>query len=294
MAKIKLSGIYKIQHIDGKMYVGSAINIDKRWKLHLAQLHSNRHHSILLQRAWNKYGEVAFKFEVLEIVDNPTKELLEEREQFWMDYYQCYDPEKGYNVAIKAGTNLGIKKSKEARLKLSLARKGCVAWNKDSWKDKVSEEELVAYYQAGNSMGDCKMKFHISLDSIRLILRRNNVMRSPLEGRRQEKFRNKIRMTVIGKPSPRKGIKTEKISWNNGIWKSKASEEEIVEFYKLGNSIQDCHEHFNISVDTIRMVLNKHNVVRTPHEGMILEKAQGKRIKAYKKWRNTNKILVEA
>ena len=294
MSRIKISAIYRIIClITGKGYVGSAIDLKNRWAEHRKQLRGKYHHSILLQRAWNKYGEENFVFEIIELVVKPTKKKLETREQYWIDFYEAANPVKGYNIAPKAGTNLGIKYSKETRLKNSLAHKGMIAWNKDSWKEKVSERDLLAYYQDGNSMGDCKAKFHISLDSIRLVLRRNGIMRSPLEGRKQEKFRNKIRDIITGKTSPKKGIKTG-ISWNRGSWKKKASEKQIIEFYKLGNSLKDCKQKFGISIDTIRMVLLKHNTIRTAHEGMVLEKAQVKRIKAFKKWRNQNKVLVEA
>jgi len=61
------SGIYKISSIDtGDFYIGSSINIKDRWIRHKKDLNKNRHHSIFLQRAWNKYGKSNFLFEVLQ------------------------------------------------------------------------------------------------------------------------------------------------------------------------------------------------------------------------------------
>jgi group I intron endonuclease len=294
MENLQFSGIYRIRNLNtGKGYVGSAKKFNARWNEHKRQLRGNFHHSILLQRSWNKYGQNAFVFEILEVVKNPTKKKLEEREQYWIDLLDVTNPAKGYNIAPKAGTSLGIKRSEETKLRNSLGHKGLPAWNKDSWKTKVSEEELIICYKDGNSMGDCRKKFGISLDTIRLVLKSRGILRSPLEGRKQEKFRNKMREIVSGKPSSKRGIKTGKKSWNSGIWKRKASEKEIVNFYNLGNSLKDCQKHFGISIDTIRMVLNKYNTIRTPQEGMLLPKAQNKRIKAFKKWSH-NRIIIEA
>lgn len=51
-------GVYRwFNTVNGKSYVGSSANINKRKQEHLKGLTSNNHHSIKLQRAWNKYGE---------------------------------------------------------------------------------------------------------------------------------------------------------------------------------------------------------------------------------------------
>ena len=55
-------GIYTIKNIiNGKFYLGSSKNIEKRWNRHLYELRNNRHHSWYLQRAFIKYGENSFK-----------------------------------------------------------------------------------------------------------------------------------------------------------------------------------------------------------------------------------------
>jgi group I intron endonuclease len=121
------SGIYRILNtINGKGYVGSAKVFKNRWQRHITRLRKGTHHSILLQRAWNKYGETFFKFEILEVISNPTKKLLESREQYWIDYYDVVNPDKGYNILPIAGSRLGvndldIKKDKENILNFCIA-----------------------------------------------------------------------------------------------------------------------------------------------------------------------------
>ena len=109
------SVIYAITHLaSGKQYIGSAINYVKRWRDHKWELRHNRHSNIHLQRAWNKYGEDAFEFTILEVV--PDVNQLLEREQHWIDNLDVYA--SGYNRCPIAGSTLGRKLSDETRQKL--------------------------------------------------------------------------------------------------------------------------------------------------------------------------------
>ena len=79
----KRTGIYKIKNIiTEKVYVGSAIDIDNRWRKHKQMINEGDHHSIKLQNSVNKHGIDQFVFE---IVEECKKELLIEREQYWID-----------------------------------------------------------------------------------------------------------------------------------------------------------------------------------------------------------------
>lgn len=89
------------------LYVGStAKSFSHRWGLHKSDLRRNCHANGYLQRAWNKYGEVNFEFETLEVCD---KKILLTREQYWMDILQVCDRSIGYNLVPKAGSREGYK-----------------------------------------------------------------------------------------------------------------------------------------------------------------------------------------
>ena len=106
------SGIYKITNTtNGKVYVGSAVNFDTRWKEHVRELRKGKHHSSALQNAWNKYGEDNFEFSIIEECERIRKVLLG-REQYWMDTLDSVA--NGYNIAKTAGSQLGMKQSPEA------------------------------------------------------------------------------------------------------------------------------------------------------------------------------------
>ena len=96
-------GIYIIKNtVTGKVYVGSSRNVLDRWANHKALLRKKKHHSIKLQRSWDKHGSEAFHFLLVESVDD-TEKLLE-REQVHIDQYESYKPGVGYNMLPKAGS----------------------------------------------------------------------------------------------------------------------------------------------------------------------------------------------
>ena len=108
----KIIGIYSITHIEsGKLYIGSALNVEKRWSEHRAELTYNNHDNQRLQNAWNKYGPHAFEFKILEELPHSTSLL--QREQHWMDKFQSYNRDKGFNIRKKAESNLGLKHKSE-------------------------------------------------------------------------------------------------------------------------------------------------------------------------------------
>lgn len=89
------SGIYLITCLNnGKIYIGSAVNIRDRWLRHCKELRSGNHPNPHLQNAWNKHGEDAFTFEVIEECE---RQNLLSREQYWLDQLRPY--ETGFNVA---------------------------------------------------------------------------------------------------------------------------------------------------------------------------------------------------
>lgn len=116
------SGIYKITcTANNRLYIGSAINIRKRIYQHIWDLRRLAHHSITLQRAWDKYGETAFTYEVLELVLAP---FLLEREQYWLDKLQPFD-ERGFNIAhYSQAFHTGMKATPETLEKLRISHTG--------------------------------------------------------------------------------------------------------------------------------------------------------------------------
>jgi group I intron endonuclease len=114
------SGIYTIYNkINGKQYVGSSINIRKRWNEHRSKLRRHKHHSRILQYAWDKYGEGAFIF--MREASCPHRYLLKLEQH----YINCLKPE--YNATSTAGRTTF---TDEQKASISLKLKGHVVTEK--------------------------------------------------------------------------------------------------------------------------------------------------------------------
>jgi len=111
------SAIYAIvNQITRDMYIGSAVIVGRRWRAHRNALSKKCHHSVRLQRAYEKYGADVFDWEIVQFVNDPAK--LIEYEQFWLDFFR-----PAYNGRPIANSPLGTKHSTETRAKMSAAAK---------------------------------------------------------------------------------------------------------------------------------------------------------------------------
>ena len=109
----KKSGIYRwVNNINGRSYVGSAVNIGLRLSQHFKGDKSN----IPLQNAINKYGLNNFSIHILEYCDKLSLIITE---QYYFNLI-----EQKYNIYPTAGSPLGHKPSEDSRNKMSNAKKG--------------------------------------------------------------------------------------------------------------------------------------------------------------------------
>jgi group I intron endonuclease len=93
------SGVYKIVNIiNGRIYVGSAKEFKSRGNAHLKSLRKGTHHNKFLQNDFNKCGEEAFEFHILETVEGPQEDRLLIEESYIEKYYDkqalCYNFKK--------------------------------------------------------------------------------------------------------------------------------------------------------------------------------------------------------
>jgi len=116
-----MRGIYWIRNkIDGKYYIGSSIDIERRWNQHKQDLRADDHLNSHLQNAWNKYGEESFIFEVIKEIEDDSNLIL--IEQGYLD--NGFSKGILYNIAQKAG---GGNFGEEVNDKISKALKGRVS-----------------------------------------------------------------------------------------------------------------------------------------------------------------------
>lgn len=217
-------GIYRIENIvTRKVYIGQAGNLNKRYCDHISALRRNNHDNKYLQNAWNKYTEKDFIFSILE---ECTSDKLAQQEQYWMDYYRCYEREYGYNINPSSTENpmLGRTHTIEARAKISAKAKGrkmsesnkkaLIKANKEVPKPprKLKEKEIVNVNSkwARNK----KHVYHIfdqefnyfTTDNLKEFCRENRCSLTHLRGMI---FKNKFYKGWIGWAQPLKPIKLQ-------------------------------------------------------------------------------------
>lgn len=93
-------GIYRIiNNINGKVYIGQSTDIEKRWIKHKnAPFNENSNcYNTPFSRAIRKYGTDVFSFEIIEQCLN---EELNEKEIYWISFYNSTNKEKGYNICL--------------------------------------------------------------------------------------------------------------------------------------------------------------------------------------------------
>lgn len=110
------SGIYRFTNtINGKMYIGMSNHVNDRRKRHLYELRRGNHINKHFQAAFNKYGEEAFQWDVLEYC---TAESLEQREQYWIAFYDSFT--HGYNATTGGDGSNGKIWTEEMYEKMSI------------------------------------------------------------------------------------------------------------------------------------------------------------------------------
>lgn len=118
------TGIYCIENIiNGKKYIGKSVNIPYRLTGHKWALSENRHPNQYLQYSYNKYGLEHFKFYILEECD---KNILSEREIYFIKKYKAKNKEFGYNLTDGGEGAAGRVVTLESRKKVSISNTGKV------------------------------------------------------------------------------------------------------------------------------------------------------------------------
>ncbi len=102
--KTRIPGIFQIKnHKNGKVLLGSSLNIDGPLNAHEFMLYSGSHRNRDLQSDYKTFGAEAFSFDVLAVVESSNKSgfnieaELQTLEQLWLDELKPFG-ENGYNV----------------------------------------------------------------------------------------------------------------------------------------------------------------------------------------------------
>lgn len=142
--------IYKIQNKkDGKIYIGqTSATLKNRIAKHKEVVSTSSCH---IHRAINKYGWEAFEVSVVE--ENIPNEKLNEREIYWIEYYNSY--ENGYNM----------NRGGEGRI--------------------IKEQEVLDLWNSGNTITDITNLLPTKKDTVRQILHEAGITTEEIQHRKR-------------------------------------------------------------------------------------------------------------
>ena len=146
------NGIYYIQNtITGQLYIGQTSRLDERESEHFRQLRDNCHFNKHLQNSYNKYGEDAFKFEIIE---RCSPECLDKYEKAYVDMYNL--KKHGFNIC-DGGLNVCPDNSNEKH---------------GMWRQDISNEKIKELYLGDYTAKDLAKYFDCSRRTIERRLRK--------------------------------------------------------------------------------------------------------------------------
>lgn len=176
------SGIYCITNTqNGKVYIGQSVQIERRKHQHWWCLRRGGG-STHLQRAWDKCGETAFVFSIIEVC---PRGCLNERENFWIAKLKTFDQEFGYNLdRVAHGTG---ERTIETRKAISEGKK------KSGYRHSQETKERISKAKRGVPLGPCSEE------------RKEKHSKAMLGKRLSEEHKRKLSEAKLGKPGNRTG-----------------------------------------------------------------------------------------
>lgn len=250
-----MKGIYIISNkITGQKYVGQSYNLNRREYQHFLTLKNGTHDNPFLQASFVKYGEDNFEFF---IIDDSAKnqEELNDLEEYYMLKYGYPDRNKCYNLQLPSGVPSRC------------------------YEIYKKQEEICNDYQSDMTTVELLNKYGIGYTLLYHILKENNIP-TGLKGRRLDLYDSSKEIishyvdegltaseiskkfntspTMILKILRANDIKPEEYkNYRHEIWDNA---EEVCRLYEEKQSLLKVAETYNVSISTIRNILNENNI----------------------------------
>lgn len=203
----KYGRIYIIRNtVNDKVYVGQThVSIKLRFQNHLSA--ARRGLDYVIGKAIRKYGEDKFYVELLE---ECLVEELNEREQYWISFFNSTDNRFGYNMSIGGNVvrttkeldenqviemfNSGIGTYKIAKLlhvqpyrTAEVLKRHNIVYGIDKQR-RSDEKEIIEAYKSGKGTMDICRQFKVNKSTVRRILLRNGIeLRSRAKNKNSER-----------------------------------------------------------------------------------------------------------
>lgn len=245
--------IYKIVNdINDKVYVSQTIRTLKvRFQRHC---NLNEDCSMVIKKAIKKYGKEHFKIKLIEEIPNCTQEQLNEREIYWIAFYDSYH--HGYN-STKGGQGCGIefKLSEEEENKLVKLYDEGVSSLKLAKLFNVDKTTVLNYAKRHNLHRRDTLEGKIDIEAVKNYIRENK----PLVKDVGDKF-NICRCSVYNIIKRANDPTLILESHNPRRSNAEIHSKEVCEKYNEGYNIQDLIKIFHSSKRYISKVLKENGI----------------------------------
>lgn len=239
------SGVYAIRRIGtDKMYIGSSKNFANRCKSHDLMLKNGSHHCKHLQYSWNKYGEDAFEFVILENCLS-DRTLLFAREQHWLDKCKRHL----YNHSRDAEVGYSIKRTPEQRQEISrrmIGNKHTLGKNVDRKYTEKDIRLMFSRYADGESMESIAKYYGTHIQYIRSILSRVRRKNISIDQDTENSVQARLRDRALGKD---KSLERGKLTGALIL--------EISARLDAGERIRDLINEYGLSRPTLNRIKNR-------------------------------------
>lgn len=172
-------GIYKITSPIGKIYIGQSLNLKKRFYTYKTP--QSFKSQIKLYNSVLKYG---FINHLWEIIEECRVELLNERERYWQEYFDCI--ENGLNCKLTSTDSKSGYLNQETKDKISKALIGRKRGEYKTKKEKKLKRPEVIYPKGVGRKHSEETKEKMRLSKLRKPLSKEHVekIKNTLKGRK--------------------------------------------------------------------------------------------------------------
>lgn len=270
------SNIYIITNlVNDKKYIGQSIDVSSRWRQHVKDSKNNRLKSRYLYSSFNKYGIKNFNLETIE--ENVPINRIDEREKYWISYYNTFAP-NGYNLTHGGEGSLGRKHTLLSKRKISEKAKIWHSKNKDIFRSLIKNRNTINIYSIDTILKRVETWKSNPENKTKVIKNLTNYTSSMSEEEKNENYKKAIQTKKekeydfysfsFGKMNEEEKDKMyEKISINNSrsqnILMIDQNDNMIKEFHSIGEAGRYLHEEFNYSKNSkvnIRKVLDTNKI----------------------------------
>jgi len=208
--------VYKITNqVNGKVYIGKTVKkqLITRWREHVSE--ARRGNKSYLKQALRKYGFDKFTIETLYKASSEVE--MNEKEKYFIQFYDSTDPNKGYNLT-PGGDGVswwtGKKRSPESVAKQVATRRAKGAYLTPNNDPKIAVKRVATRRANGNYQENVgRQNTPETIERMRIAASKRDM--TPYIGRKNTpETIEKMRVSALNREQQKRQMKTDFVSLN--------------------------------------------------------------------------------